>query len=184
MNCRQAREIMAAKAAGDLRLPEEQELRRHLLDCAGCAGLEDQLERAWDALDCHPTLEPSAEFLPRLRARIQAEQAEARKAWRFAAPLRWRWAALAVCAVVAAVLLTRPGVFHSNAPVSTEGAAITSSRDVSDERLLQDLDRLLEYSAADSLSIYDSWPGAVPESPGQETAKPVPAGKLMKKEPA
>jgi hypothetical protein len=184
MNCRQAREITAAKAAGELWPPEEQELRKHFLECAGCAELEGQLECAWDALDCHPTLEPSAEFLPRLRSRIREDRLATPKPRSFGVPLGWQWAALAGCVVVAALFLIHSGVFRSDAPVPEERAAVTASHDAGDEQFLRDLDRLMEYSAADSLSAYDSWPGAVQESTGQEAARPVPAKKLMKKEPA
>lgn len=184
MNCRQAREIMAAHAADDPEPREERELRDHILGCASCAGLEDQLKRSWDALSCHPTLEPSAEFLPKLRRRIQAERAKAKGAWHLGLQHRWQWSALALGAVAIAVLLTRPGIFQSGAPAPAEKGAASASRDAFDEQLLRDLDQLLEYSAADSLSAYDFWPGPVPEGPEPEIAKPIPAKKLMMKEPA
>jgi anti-sigma factor RsiW len=184
MNCRQAREIIAAQTAGDLAPQRLREMQEHIRTCEACAELDEQFRQTWDALSCHPTLEPSADFMLRLRSRIQAEEARESKARHFGSLLKWRWAALAVCALAAAVLLTRPGLFHPGAPVSQEPVPVAVGRDSGDEQLLRDLDKLLDYSAADALSAYDSWPGGPPEGTIPEMPNPIPAKKLMKKEPA
>jgi hypothetical protein len=139
-------------------------LADHLSTCPQCAGLEDQLERAWNALECHPSVEPSPDFLPRLKARFRAEQPaqSAGRTWR--QDLKWQWIALAACLLLAAVLLITKGQVRREALPPDQEVNMVVDRDRWDEQFLEDLEQTLQRSDAEYLSAYDSWPGAASEA--------------------
>jgi predicted anti-sigma-YlaC factor YlaD len=183
MNCHRAREIMARKASREISSREDGLLKDHIAGCPECAGLEDQLERTWNALACHPAIEPSSEFLPKLRAKIARDRR--RSHWNLRPVLKWQLGALAVCALVAAVFLTRAALYRHDAPAASREILIQVDHNRWDEQFLQDLDTTLQQSAADSLSAYDSWSGSDSDNNESGTARPKPAHRIMKKkEPA
>jgi anti-sigma factor RsiW len=180
MRCDRVRRILATKAARELTPREAQVLSVHLEECRACAALEDELDRTWRALECHPSATVSEDFLPRLRARLRAEQTEPRSGWSRRPAWSWRWAALAVGLTLAAVILSR------DVQLRHEGrqAGVAADRDRRDDQFLEDLEQTLQYSAADTLSAFDSWPFAPQESTAPEPSKAGPAKKLKQKEPS
>jgi len=172
MRCHRARRLMARKASRGLSPRADRALSDHMRLCRGCAGLEKQLERTWEALSCHPQIEPSADFLANLRSRLHEEPVSAgsRQSRRF--NMRWQWMALAAGILLAAVLLTGiPRVFRDTSSAELQvGATVGSDR--ADEQLLEELQGILRHSEADYLAVYDSWP-----VPLQETGSPAPETK-------
>ena len=181
MQCDPIRRILARKAVRDLTPGEARELAEHLNVCRECAVLEDQLDRTWRALECHPSLAVSEGFLPQLRAKLRAEELRPRTRWISHPAWRWRWAALAVGIALAAVLLTRDGLLRQDTRQAGHAGTATD-RDRRDEQFLEDLEQTLQYSAADTLSAFDSWPFAPQDSTASESSKAGPAQKLKKKE--
>jgi hypothetical protein len=185
MSCRRARDIMEEKAAREINGCDEEWLQSHLRECPECAAIEGQLDRSWEALAAHPSVEPSAEFLPKLRSRIQAERNRSLSGWHRRPMLKWQLAALAVCVLITAVLLTKHDHFLPNFQIAPKEAAGPADRDRADDQFLQDLETTLQNSIADTLSTYDSWTGMVSDPKGPEANKPKPAeGVTKKKEPA
>jgi hypothetical protein len=174
--------MLARKASREISPHEAKLLAEHLSTCPQCAGLEDQLERTWSALGCHPSVEPSPDFLPRLKARLRAEQTAqgAGRTWR--RDLRWQWMALAACLLLAAVLLTRNGQLRHSALPPDQGRNLAADRDSWDEQFLQDLEQTLQRSDAEYLSAYSSWPGAGNEAASLELPKARLANETKKKE--
>ncbi|MBZ5499286.1 MAG: hypothetical protein LAP85_23050 [Acidobacteriia bacterium] len=183
MRCNRARRMLAQKASQDISIHDEHLLADHLSACAECARLEEELERTWSALGCHPTVEPSADFLFRIKARLQAGEVAPGGLWNRLPALRWQWVALAGCALLAAVLLTKGGQLRQPPQSPEPGKNITANHDRWDEQFLDDLEQTLQYSAADALSAYDSWPVTALDTPGPEASRSRPAVKLKKKEP-
>jgi hypothetical protein len=184
MRCDQAHRIMARKASEDLSPRDQQTLADHLRGCCACAAFEDQLNRTWNALACHPPLEVSADFLPRLKAKLKTEQAVPRraKAWRPA--WGWQWAAATVCIALALVFLAKTGMFRQSTRGVDQSTNVAAERDRRDEQFLQDLEQTLKYSAADSLSTYDAWQASILEPAALESIKAMPVAKAKKKEPS
>jgi hypothetical protein len=183
MRCNHARRLLARKVSREISPHKAKLLADHLGTCPQCAGLEDQLERAWSALGHHPSVEPSPGSLPRLKARLRAEQTAqgAGRTWR--RDLRWQWIALAACLLLAAVLLTTDGQLRRGAVPPDQGLNLAVDRDSWDEQFLQDLEQTLQRSDAEYLSAYDSWPGAANEAVRSlELPKTGPAGRTRKRE--
>ncbi len=184
MRCDQARRMSERKAAQGLSARDERSLAGHLSTCPACAALEDQLNRTWQALGLHPSIEVSEKFMPLLRAKLRAENPEPRRGWVWLPAWGWRWAAAAVAVTLAVVILTRSGQFRHEVDSKSPHASITSDGDRRDDQFLEDLERTLQYSAADTLSAFDSWPYAPQDSPAYEPSKAQPAKKLKQKEPS
>jgi predicted anti-sigma-YlaC factor YlaD len=184
MRCDQVHGMMARKASEGLSPRAEQTLVDHLRSCSECAALEDQLGRTWNALECHPSLEVSADFLPRLKAKLKTEQATPRagRAWQPA--WGWQWAAVAVCITLAVLILAKTGQFRHSTQRVDQGTNVAAERDRKDEQFLQDLEQTLQYSAADSLSTYDAWQASILEPTALESLKARPVAKTKKKEPS
>ena len=181
MRCHRAQRLMTEKAERVIDPVNEQRLRNHLEKCSDCNSLEDQLDRIWDMLECQPAIEPAPESLLRIKELIREERLQSRPVGGLKPHVRWQWVALAACAILAAVLLTRNGPFHHT--VTGEKAKATAAdHDRWDEQFLQDLDETLSRSAADSLSTYDSWPGMAPEVSPPASSKTAPAIGMRKKE--
>jgi hypothetical protein len=180
MDCRQARDLMIRKAGGEVGNGDESLLRSHVESCPDCSGLDDQLERAWMALDHYPEVEPSAAFLRQLKARIRDDRNQP-KSFHFG---WWKWpVAAALCLALVSVLLVRTDRFRISSP--NISSAPPAAYDRSDDLFLQDLDQALQGSLADALAIYDSWPNDEPgiRSPKEtQKAKPL-APVLNDKEP-
>lgn len=173
---------MQEKASRDPDAPAERGLLEHLGICTECAKLADQLERTWIAMEHHPTVEVSQDFVPKLKARIRTERAAAGAGRKRRPALRWQWAAVAVCVMLAAVVLMRTWhPWNADAGVD-ETDKLAAERNHRDELFLQNLEQTLRTSAPDYLSTYDSWPGGIPEQLGIEPSGSRPARKAMKKE--
>ena len=181
MNCKRARRMLGRKASRDLAPHEEQVLTDHLSVCPRCTRLEDELEHTWSALELYPAVEPSPEFLPKLRARLQAERSTpaVRRTWHFGR--NWQWAALAGCFLLAVLVLTRTESMHRTASTSIQTAQ-TADSDRWDEQFLQNLDESLQHSTADYLSTYDSWPGIKREATNFKSPAAKPPATTGKKE--
>lgn len=184
MRCDHTRRMLARKASRDLSARDQQMLASHLSSCAECAAFQDQLDRTWSALEYHPSLEVSEDFLPRLKAKLGAGEALPRSAWTWRPAWGWQWAALAVCITLAVVILTRGGQLRHSVPPANQGTSMTADRDQRDEQFLQDLEQTLQFSVADALSAYDSWPATAQESSTPEPSKAGPAKKMKQKEPS
>ena len=74
MTCPEMKKNTAAML-GDQPLPEE--LRRHIVECAACAGQQAAMEKTWRLLDEWQAPEPSAFFDARLYASLREEQTTA-----------------------------------------------------------------------------------------------------------
>src|SRR5437867_9987484 len=137
MRCRTARRLAAELAEGAGGTPGQADLSVHLRSCPGCARLAEELARSWQALEAYPAIEPSNEFVPRLRARL--EIAEPRTAPEPFRPAGWQWMAL-VATVLVAILVGVSGLDQPRA-VTESGL---SRRDLADDRFLADLETTLD----------------------------------------
>jgi len=179
MRCTQARRLMEMQAAQGIGPDPERQLAEHLAGCPECSGLARQLDRVWDALAWHPRVEPSPDFLPRLRARIRAEEETHRSgrppAW------QWRWAALGAAVLLAIAILSRQGGIQPPVAITPDGASAAMERDSWDEQFLEELEQTLHRSDADLLSTYDSWPASAQE-PAISPYRAVPERNSKRKE--
>lgn len=182
MNCERARRMLTRKASRDLAPHEEQVLAHHLSVCPRCARLEDELERTWSALGLYPPVEPSPEFLPKLRAKLQAERLTPAVQWTWHFGRNWQWAALAGCFLLAVLVLTRTESMHRTASTPIQTAQTAADTDRWDEQFLQNLDESLQHSIADYLSTYDSWPSMKREAANFESPAAKPPATTGKKE--
>jgi len=182
MRCHRARRLLARKESQGISSNEGRVLSDHLSICRECAGLEDQLERTWSALFYHPQIEPSPDFLARLRFRLRAEPAspESRQTRQF--NLRWQWVALAAGVLLATILLTKNSPISRHSAPAEPGIKVSADRDPGDEQFLEQLERTLQHSDADYLATYDSWPGALQESGRVSPAKTGPVESTKRKE--
>jgi hypothetical protein len=182
MRCHRARRLLARKESQSISGREERILSGHLSICRECAGLEDQLERTWNALSYHPQIEPSPGFLAALRRKLRAEPVapESRQPRQF--HLRWQWVALAAGILLAAILLTRDRPISGPSPTAEPGIKIAADRDRGDEQFLEELERILQRSDADYLATYDSWPGVLQETGSLSPAKKGPVASSLRKE--
>jgi hypothetical protein len=184
MRCEQARRMMGAKASQDLDAREAQALEDHLSGCVSCLNLGMELEQTWGALARHPSIEVSPGFRPRLREKLRAEDAGHKSFWHPHSIWRWQWAALAVCAMLIAVILTKTAPWENHSSATRDRITQTTDRDHKDELFMKDLEQTLKDSSSDYLATYDSWPGGMQESRGLEPEKPGAPGKRGKKEPS
>src|SRR5512136_2933633 len=122
MRCDHVRRILARKAVRDLTPGEARVLADHLRVCPECAGMEDELDRTWRALERHPSVSVSDKFLPELRAKLRAEKTSSRHGWLRLPVWSWRWAALAVSIFLAVVILSRDGLLHREAGQTNQNA--------------------------------------------------------------
>ncbi len=182
MRCHRARRLLARKESQSISRREERILSGHLSICRECAGLEDQLERTWSALSCHPQIEPSPDFLATLRSKLRAEPASPASRQTRQFHLRWQWAALAAGILLAAILLTRDRPISRYTPTAKPGIKIAADRDPGDEQFLEELARILQRSDTDYLATYDSWPGALQETGSMSPAKKGPVKSNVRKE--
>jgi hypothetical protein len=182
MRCDQARRILERKASMEIDLDDERKLKEHQNVCPACAGLEDQLERTWHALEEIKPMEPSPDFLPRFRARLRDEEDRGTQGFPWQKGPGWRWIALAACILLAAVLLTRTGLVRHGTSLAPQVSDTSHDRDGWDERFLQDLDQALQHADLDYLATYDSWPETVPEAKSVAPADVRPGYHVKKKE--
>jgi anti-sigma-K factor RskA len=184
MRCEQARRMLAETASRDLDAREAQALEKHRSRCAACSNLGKELEQTWGALAHHPSIEISADFRPRLREKLRAEDAGHRSFWHRHSVWRWQWAALAACAALIAVILTKTAPWEDHSPGARDGITQATDRDHRDELFMQDLEQTLKDSASDYLATYDSWPGGTQGPRGHEPVKAGAPGRPGKKEPS
>jgi hypothetical protein len=182
MRCDRARRLLELKTSHTLGQGRERELADHLGACPECAALEDELEQAWQALAWHPTVEPSPDFLFRLKARIRAEQFEPRPRSIWHPNLNWRWVGLAACILLAVVVLARFGPMRPHDSTRAPGQNVAIEHDRWDDQFLEDLDQTLWRSDLDYLSTYDSWPASAQEPAGFSSKPGKPVERSKKKE--
>jgi hypothetical protein len=183
MRCNRARRLLERRASREISPYKAELLADHLGRCPQCAGIEDQLERVWSALGCHPSVEPSPGFLPGLKARLRAEQTVqgAGGTWRH--NLKWQWVALGACLLLVAVLLTKNGQLRHGALPRDQELNLAADQDRWDEQFLQDLEQTLQRSDAEYVSAYYSWPGTTKQDANFELPKERPINE-KKKEPS
>jgi hypothetical protein len=114
--------------------PLPDKARKHIAECAGCAGELAEMEKTWKLLDEWQAPEPSAFFDARLYARLRTEQEaapagwfERAKAWLlFSSNLQMR--KLAAGGALATMLVVGGGTFallnHETAPVPQTSATV------------------------------------------------------------
>ena len=182
MRCFRARRLMSRRAAQGLSMHQEQMLQEHLVTCGACSRLTDELERAWKALEFHPILEPSADFIPRFKARLREEEPASREKPVWKPVLSWRWMAMAACILLAVVLISRHETGQQDSSSPPDRAAVSvADQSIPDEQFLQDLEEILQQSGTDVLSAYDVWPGIAQDSGNRESPKAGPAEGINKK---
>ncbi len=174
--------LLELKTSSTLSHGRERELADHLGACPECAALEDELEKVWQALAWHPTVEPSPEFLPRLKARIRAEQFELRPRSIWHPNLDWRWVGLAACILFGVVVLARFGPMRPHDSATAPGQNVAAEHDRWDDKFLEDLEQTLRRSDVDYLSTYDSWPVSAQEPAGFSSNPGRPVGRTKRKE--
>jgi hypothetical protein len=113
MNCRDVREVADSFLCDELLTETNHEILRHLDSCASCRAEIDARRRLRDALhsafDRAPDLQPSPEFIDRLRGQLRDAAAHEHRSWTFSG----RWFAIAAglllaVGLAAAVLSRRP----------------------------------------------------------------------------
>ncbi|MBP1595252.1 MAG: hypothetical protein H6Q05_629 [Acidobacteria bacterium] len=180
MRCYRARGLLRRKAAESLSDSQERRLEEHLGACLACSKLTEEIERAWAALGHLPTVEPSADFLPRLKARLREEDTSSRQG---TGPVRsWRWVAVAACVLLAAVFAARFETGRQNPSPEERTAVSARDSNVPDEQFLQDLEEILQQSDVDFLSAYDVWPAVPQDAKDRGTRKAGEADGSKKKE--
>ena len=180
MRCNRARRLLSRKAAQSVSIRQERKLEEHLGACEACSRLTDDLDRAWGALEYHPTVEPSADFIPMLKARLREEDTSS--PGRARPVLSWRLVAMAACLLFAAVFLARLETGRQNPSPSDLAAVLVAEPNVPDEQFLRDLEEILQQPRVDFLSAYDVWPGISQDSADREAQEPGQADRSNKKE--
>ncbi len=171
MHCHRARRLLEHKESQALPAREEGRLADHLQACTACRELQTQLDLTWKALGYHPSVEPSADFLEKVRDRIRDRPAEMLPVHGWNLKPAWQWMALAACALLAAVIVVRNiGIFSETQPVSQQ-TTVPSKPDLWDEQFLRDLEKTLQHSDAEVLSIYDTWPGFLQEGSNFDSSR-------------
>lgn len=181
MRCKRARRLLELKASQGLSPRDGKLLADHLTVCPECAEMETQLERTWEVLGHYLPVEPSPDFLPRMKARLRAERPAPRPGWNWHPRLGWQWLALAACVALFAVLLSKSGQLRQDDPGPSPAVKTATDHDRADDQFLEDLERTLQHSDADYLSTYDSWPAAMQDFVGPEPS-PAKLGKAIRKE--
>ncbi len=182
MRCNRARRLWARKFSRGISQRQDGLLARHLKVCEACSRIEQELDMTWNALGAFAGIEPSADFLPRLRTKLRAEDGSSAPERKWHYHLRWQWAALAVCALLAIVLLKQDRQFRHEASPGSQVLKTAADSDRADEQLLLDLDHVLQSADNDYLSAYDSWPGLTHQPSGREPARENPSAKSKRKE--
>jgi len=161
MRCRTARRLAAELAEGVGGTPWQADLSDHLRSCPGCACLTEELARSWQALLAYPAIEPSKEFVPRLRARLELD--EPRTSPEPFRPAGWQWMAVVATALVA--ILVGPSGLDQPRAVTESGL---SRRDLADDRFLADLQTTLDHFDSTYFPVHSSWPDSLLDPTSQE----------------
>jgi hypothetical protein len=131
MTCPEMNKSLAALFLDAQPLPDE--ARKHIAECAECAGERAAMERTWKLLDEWQAPEPSAFFDAKLYARLRAEQTtapasffERAKAWLlYSSNLQMRQLG---AGALATVLVIGGGTFalldHEQVPVAQASATV------------------------------------------------------------
>jgi len=103
MNCTSAKGLLEAYLDNELDAAQQAEIAAHLESCASCAASLDRLKQLSAAIR-NPEFEyqPPAYFEARVRGALRESARPERRNYAF-----WRWAALAACLILAAVLAWR-----------------------------------------------------------------------------
>lgn len=131
------------------------EVTRHLAGCAECRELLEGVDKTWSALSAHPGLDPSPGFNQAVWRKIEA--AEVRQPLRLLRlaflppPVRIvAWSGAAALLIACSLLLLLPSA-PSPAPVEF------SANDQSDQQLLLEVDRLMDFDESRLLDVYEEW---------------------------
>ena len=142
MDCNKVRELILTYAGS--RETAAEEVHEHLKSCAGCRRQWEQVAGVWDLLGEHPTLEPSAHFLARLRRRIFQGSP-----WRVLIPIG------VAAAAILAIVFSLPGDDPAK-PGPGSGPDIPVVRlSTEDQEVLDNLELLENYELIQALEAVD-----------------------------
>lgn len=123
MNCKKYKTWMSDAATEGLSARQRSEFDVHIRDCSGC---REELARAQALVElidrgvmAQASVEPSVEFLPRLRQRLSAKDAPGKAIWTWRAPAV---ACAAVVVIALAIWMTWPGSVKPGQGASTNPA--------------------------------------------------------------
>lgn len=165
MRCGKARRLISEESEGRLKPKLQPFLARHLDTCAECRAFRDEIARTWSSLEAYPRIEPSPEFLPNLRQKIQGSDQGPKEASLIWFPrLGWQWMAVALSATLLISLLT---LTPSPDPSPFTQAGLTK-QDRWDDRFLQDLEQSMNHWESSYVPVYDSRPSSLLDPSFQE----------------
>ena len=123
MNCKKYKMWMSDAATDGLSVRQRNEFEAHVRDCSHC---REELARAHTLLEAidrgvmaQASVEPSVEFLPRLRQRLATERAPGTAVWPWRVPAA---ACAAVMVISLAIWMTWPGSVKPGQVASTNPA--------------------------------------------------------------
>lgn len=165
MRCGKARRLISEDAEARLAPKLQASLARHLDTCAECCAFRDEIARTWSSLEAYPRIEPSPEFLPNLRQKIEASDQGPKEASLMWFPrLGWQWMAVALSTTLLISLLTLTP--SPNTSLSTQAGF--TKQDRWDDKFLQDLEQSMNHWESSYVPVYDYWPSSLLDPSFQE----------------
>ncbi|HVB35447.1 MAG TPA: zf-HC2 domain-containing protein [Patescibacteria group bacterium] len=152
MKCEAMEALLLAAIDGRASTEERERVAGHLARCEACTRRMEQLKATWSALDALPSIEPSAWFDTRVRARMREPLPKAGRLGRLPAGLRWYLTAAALIALAIWISL-RP-------PASRPAPVAKSPQNQQDFAVIQNLPELENYDVISNFEALPALPGA------------------------
>lgn len=159
MNCEKMDALLLAVIDSRATPEERERVMAHAAGCGICARKLEELQATWSALDTLPSVEPSAWFDTRLRARMN--ELPSRRGWTGWLPAGLRWAAVA--ALVAATL------WFSLRPPERRPAPAVTAQTQQDFAVIKNLPELENYDVISNFDALSALPGAQAVNNSQQT---------------
>lgn len=161
MKCKGMEPLLLATLDGRASAEEREQVADHLSLCESCARKMEEMNATWSALDELPTIEPSAWFDTRVRARMRETLPKADWLGRLPGSMRWYAAAAAVGLIVLALWIgLRP---LANRP--TPAKKLQTQQDFA---VIQNLPVLENYDVISNFEALPDLPGAQTVSNSQQ----------------